>query len=39
MTSGLDGKVTGTDRELEPDNGYGYWQLPWSDWQKGSVLH
>ena len=32
-------KVTGTDRELEPDNGYGYWQLSWADWQKGSALH
>jgi lipoprotein-anchoring transpeptidase ErfK/SrfK len=32
-------KVTGTDRELEPDNGYGYWQLSWADWLKGSALH
>ncbi|WP_433172201.1 Ig-like domain-containing protein [Actinoallomurus sp. CA-150999] len=32
-------KITGTDRELEPDNGYGYWQLSWADWQKGSALH
>lgn len=31
-------KVTGTDRELEPDNGYGYWQLSWDDWRKGSAL-
>lgn len=32
-------KVTGTDRELEPDNGFGYWQLSWADWLKGSALH
>ncbi|MEV5751240.1 Ig-like domain-containing protein [Actinoallomurus sp. NPDC052308] len=32
-------KVTGTDRELEPDNGFGYWQLSWADWVKGSALH
>jgi len=32
-------KVSGTDRELEPDNGFGYWQLPWSGWLKGSALH
>ncbi|GAA0351386.1 Ig-like domain-containing protein [Actinoallomurus spadix] len=31
-------KVTGTDRELESDNGYGYWQLSWADWVKGSAL-
>ncbi|GAA4230105.1 Ig-like domain-containing protein [Actinomadura meridiana] len=30
--------VTGTDRELEPDNGWGYWQLKWNDWVKGSAL-
>jgi lipoprotein-anchoring transpeptidase ErfK/SrfK len=30
-------KVTGTDRDLEPDNGYGYWQLSWDDWRKGSA--
>jgi lipoprotein-anchoring transpeptidase ErfK/SrfK len=32
-------KVSGTDRELEPDNGFGYWQLSWPDWLKGSALH
>jgi lipoprotein-anchoring transpeptidase ErfK/SrfK len=32
-------KVSGTDRELEPTNGYGYWQLSWADWLKGSALH
>jgi lipoprotein-anchoring transpeptidase ErfK/SrfK len=31
--------VSGTDRELEPTNGYGYWQLSWADWLKGSALH
>lgn len=31
-------KITGTDRELESDNGYGYWQLSWADWLKGSAL-
>lgn len=31
--------ITGTDRELEWDNGWGYWQLPWEEWVKGSALH
>ncbi|GGS72533.1 lipoprotein [Planobispora rosea] len=31
--------IRGTDRELEWDNGWGYWQLPWNDWLKGSALH
>lgn len=31
-------KVTGTSRKLEPENGWGYWQLSWSDWTKGSAL-
>jgi lipoprotein-anchoring transpeptidase ErfK/SrfK len=30
--------VTGTDRELEWNSGYGYWQMPWSEWLKGSAL-
>ncbi|WP_233358622.1 L,D-transpeptidase [Thermomonospora amylolytica] len=30
--------VTGTDRELEPDNGWGYWQLGWRKWVAGSAL-
>ncbi|MCT9933269.1 Ig-like domain-containing protein [Planotetraspora sp. A-T 1434] len=30
--------VTGTDRKLEWTNGWGYWQLPWADWLKGSAL-
>jgi lipoprotein-anchoring transpeptidase ErfK/SrfK len=29
--------VTGTDRQLEWNNGYGYWQLPWKQWLKGSA--
>ncbi|MQY02498.1 L,D-transpeptidase [Actinomadura macrotermitis] len=31
-------RVTGTSRELEPENGWGYWQLGWQDWVKGSAL-
>ena len=31
-------KVTGTSRELEYDNGWGYWQMRWSKWVKGSAL-
>ncbi len=30
--------VTGTDRELEFDNGYGYWQKSWKDWVLGSAF-
>ncbi|TDD80617.1 hypothetical protein E1293_20375 [Actinomadura darangshiensis] len=30
--------VTGTSRELEPENGWGYWQVKWNDWVKGSAL-
>jgi lipoprotein-anchoring transpeptidase ErfK/SrfK len=30
--------VTGTDRELEWDNGYGYWQSSWKQWLQGSAL-
>ncbi|MUN36095.1 L,D-transpeptidase [Actinomadura litoris] len=30
--------VTGTDRALEWDNGWGYWQLPWSRWKAGGAL-
>ncbi|GAB3652999.1 Ig-like domain-containing protein [Actinocorallia lasiicapitis] len=30
--------VTGTDRELEFDNGYGWWQKPWKDWVLGSAF-
>ncbi|MFP3966241.1 Ig-like domain-containing protein [Actinomadura fulvescens] len=31
-------KITGTARELEPENGWGFWQLDWADWAKGSAL-
>jgi lipoprotein-anchoring transpeptidase ErfK/SrfK len=29
--------VTGTDRRLRWDNGWGYWQLTWDDWVTGSA--
>jgi len=28
--------ITGTNRQLEPENGWGYWQLGWKDWLEGS---
>lgn len=31
--------VKGTPRPLEPTNGWGYWQMSWKDWKKGSALH
>ncbi|GAA4093801.1 L,D-transpeptidase [Actinomadura miaoliensis] len=31
--------VTGSSRELEPNNGWGYWQMKWDDWVKGSALN
>jgi lipoprotein-anchoring transpeptidase ErfK/SrfK len=30
--------VTGTGRQLEWDNGWGYWQLPFKQWLRGSAL-
>ncbi|MBE1535138.1 L,D-transpeptidase [Actinomadura algeriensis] len=30
--------VTGTDRELEPYNGWSYWQMDWKKWVQGSAL-
>ncbi|WP_235319239.1 Ig-like domain-containing protein [Pimelobacter simplex] len=30
---------TGTDRSMEPDNGYGDWNIPWKDYVAGSALH
>ncbi|XRQ10201.1 Ig-like domain-containing protein [Actinomadura welshii] len=30
--------ITGTKRNLEWTNGWGYWQLPFSKWAKGSAL-
>jgi lipoprotein-anchoring transpeptidase ErfK/SrfK len=29
--------VTGTNRALEWNNGYGYWQSPWKQWLQGSA--
>ncbi|RCV54151.1 hypothetical protein DEF23_11940 [Marinitenerispora sediminis] len=29
--------VTGTDRELEVDNGWGYWQRSWDEWLENSA--
>jgi lipoprotein-anchoring transpeptidase ErfK/SrfK len=31
-------EYTGTDRGIEPGNGYSDWNLSWADWQKGSAL-
>ncbi|WP_344577901.1 L,D-transpeptidase [Nonomuraea roseoviolacea] len=30
--------ITGTNRELEWNNGWGFWQMPFSEWKKGSAL-
>jgi lipoprotein-anchoring transpeptidase ErfK/SrfK len=30
--------VTGTDRKLEPGNGWTFWEQSWSEWLKGSAL-
>ena len=30
-------RVTGTSRELSYDNGWGFWQMPWKRWVKGSA--
>ena len=30
--------VTGTDRKLEPGNGWTFWEQSWSSWLKGSAL-
>lgn len=30
--------VKGTNRELEFDNGYGWWQKPWKQWVLGSAF-
>ncbi|MGN9785921.1 Ig-like domain-containing protein [Nonomuraea sp. ZG12] len=30
--------ITGTTRELDWQNGWGYWQLPWEEWRRGSAL-
>jgi lipoprotein-anchoring transpeptidase ErfK/SrfK len=31
-------RVTGTSRELSYDNGWGFWQMPFKRWVKGSAL-
>ncbi|MGW4641698.1 Ig-like domain-containing protein [Sphaerisporangium sp. NPDC004334] len=31
-------KIVGTTRTLEWNNGWGYWQLPFKQWKKGSAL-
>ena len=31
-------EVTGSDRYMEPTNGYGDWNVPWADYKKGSAL-
>jgi lipoprotein-anchoring transpeptidase ErfK/SrfK len=31
--------ITGTDRQVEPDNGWSFYQMPWKKWLKGSALH
>jgi lipoprotein-anchoring transpeptidase ErfK/SrfK len=30
--------VTGTDRRMEPTNGYGDWNVPWREYRAGSAL-
>ncbi|MFC4563738.1 Ig-like domain-containing protein [Nocardiopsis mangrovi] len=30
--------ITGTDRELEVDNGWGFWQRSWDDWVAESAV-
>ena len=31
-------EYTGTDRPMEPDNGYGDWNIDWSDYKSSSAL-
>jgi lipoprotein-anchoring transpeptidase ErfK/SrfK len=31
-------EVKGTERDLEWNNGWGYWQKSWTEWLKGSAL-
>jgi lipoprotein-anchoring transpeptidase ErfK/SrfK len=30
--------ITGTDRQVEPDNGWSFYQMSWNKWLKGSAL-
>ena len=32
-------EYVGTDRAMEPDNGYGDWNVAWQDYRAGSALH
>ena len=32
-------EVTGSDRPMEPDNGYGDWNVPFKTYQAASALH
>jgi lipoprotein-anchoring transpeptidase ErfK/SrfK len=31
-------EYVGTDRAMEPDNGYGEWNIPWPEYTEGSAL-
>ncbi|RVX40754.1 lipoprotein-anchoring transpeptidase ErfK/SrfK [Nonomuraea polychroma] len=31
--------IVGTDRDLEWNNGWGYWQMSFKEWKKGSALN
>ena len=31
-------EYTGTDRRMEPTNGYGDWNVPWAEYRSGSAL-
>jgi hypothetical protein len=31
-------EVTGSERDMEPTNGYGDWNVSWADYKKGSAL-
>jgi lipoprotein-anchoring transpeptidase ErfK/SrfK len=31
-------QYTGTDRQMEPGNGYGDWNIPWNEYKQGSAL-
>jgi lipoprotein-anchoring transpeptidase ErfK/SrfK len=32
-------QYTGTDRPMEPTNGYGDWDIPWQQYREGSALY
>ncbi|WP_243708634.1 Ig-like domain-containing protein [Actinomadura sp. GC306] len=31
-------ELTGTDRQVEWDNGWGFWQMPFDEWREGGAL-